>query len=69
MNANAIINMVIRMVMRRVLRGGMNAGIDAVGKRMGKGKAANEQSGSHDTGETTKRAKQAMRVNRKIGKF
>ncbi len=69
MNANQIINMVIRMVMRRVLRSGVDAGINAVGNRMNRGKSSAEGTQSPDTAETTKRAKQTMRVARKIGRM
>lgn len=69
MNANQIINMVVRMVVRRVLRSGMNAGMDAVGKRMGKGKGDAPEGEVPNSAETAKRAKQAMRVTRRMGRF
>lgn len=75
MNANRIINMVIRMVMNRVLRTGMNAGINALGNKKGRGKqdetgnTASSRQGGPDTRQTTKRAKQALRAGRRIGRF
>lgn len=69
MNANQIINMVVRMVMRRVLRSGVDAGINAVGNRMNKGKTDAETGQSPNVADTSKRAKQTMRMGRKIGRF
>ena len=77
MNANQIINMVIRMVMRRLMRGGVNAGINAASKKFGRGRGdtgAQDQGGQGpstgpDGKATEKRARQAMRVNRRFGKF
>ena len=77
MNANFIVNMVIRMVMRKVMRGGVNAGISAASKRFGRGHAdtdAQDQDGQGgstgpDSKTSEKRARQAMRVNRRFGKF
>ncbi len=66
MNVNQIVTMVIRMVMRRLLRKGVNAGIDAVGNRMSRGNAAEQQGQSLNTAETTKRAKQAMKIARRM---
>jgi len=72
MNANQIINMVIRMVMRRVLRSGVDAGMNAVSNRMNRNKSPEEkqaQQGGPDAADTTKRAKQAMRVARRVNRF
>jgi len=65
MNANQLINMVINMVMRRLVGRGVNAGINMASRKMGK----NGDAAGPDSAETTKRAKQAMRVGRRIGKF
>lgn len=75
MNVNQIVNMVIRLVMRRVLQSGVNAGMNAVGSRMGRGKqkeagqTAASQQGGPDSRQATKRATQAIRAGRKIGRF
>ena len=77
MNANQIINMVIRMVMRRLMRGGVNAGINAASKKFGRGRGDTGAQGQDGQGPSTgpdgkaaeKRARQAMRVNRRFGKF
>lgn len=77
MNANYIVNMVIRMVMRKLMRGGVNAGINAASKRFGRKRAdtgAQDQGGQGpstgpDSKATEKRARQAMRLNRRFGKF
>jgi len=69
--------MVIRLVMRQVLSRGMSAGINAVGNKMSGRKQAQgdgsdtqqQQQGGPDTGETTKRAKQAIRAGGRINKF
>lgn len=76
MNANQLINMVTRMVMRRLVNGGINAGINAASKAQ-KGKAPAEpgpwggkpQPPKAAPQFDAKRAKQAMRVTRKIGRF
>jgi hypothetical protein len=74
MNANQLINMVTRLVMRRLINGGINAGINAVSKTQKKTPAE-----PGPWGETSKpakapqfdakRARKAMRVTRKIGRF
>lgn len=77
MNANQLINMVTRMVMRRLINGGINAGINAASKVQKKQAApepgpwgAKEQAQSKPAPQfDAKRAKQAMRVTRKIGRF
>ncbi|WP_299844216.1 hypothetical protein [uncultured Roseovarius sp.] len=64
MNANQIVNMVVRIVMRKLMRSGVNAGMDAVGKRMNRGKEDGPK--MTDTAETGKRAKQTMRMMRRL---
>lgn len=66
MNVNRIISMVINMVMRRVMRQGVNAGINAVGKRMSGGQAA---APAPDAGQSTKRAKDTIRMARRVGRM
>ena len=58
MNANRMINMAVRMLMRRLMRGGM----DAAGKRAGKG-------GGPDTKATQRRARDTMKIARRIGRM
>lgn len=71
MNANRMINMVIRMVMRRVMRSGMNAGIGAIGKKMNKGKTedGNPSKDAPETKDTQKRARQSMKMARRMGRM
>ncbi|MEB8386211.1 hypothetical protein OO012_03140 [Rhodobacteraceae bacterium KMM 6894] len=66
MNANRIISMVINMVMRRLMRTGVNAGMNAVGKRMSGG---GEAGPSPDSKQSTKRAKDTIRMARRIGRM
>ncbi|MCP4207020.1 MAG: hypothetical protein GY767_08245 [Shimia sp.] len=74
MNANQLINMVTRMVMRRLINGGIDAGINAMSKSKSK-KAAesgpwdDEQGSAPKQQFDAKRAQQAMRATRKIGRF
>ncbi len=75
MNANQLINMVTRMVMRRLINGGIDAGINAMSKS--KSKKAAVEPGPWESEQGTapkhqfdaKRAQQAMRATRKIGRF
>lgn len=72
MNANQIINMVIRMIVRRVIGKGVNAGINAVGRRAGRNQDHAPRQGGQGgnaSAETTRRAKQAMRVTRRVGRM
>ena len=73
MNLNQIFNMFARMVTRRAVNWGMNKGIGHVSKRMGgtaaKGQptsAANKQ--ARNMREATKRARQAARITRRMGR-
>lgn len=63
---NQIINMVIRMVMRRLVNLGIDKGVDAMAKRKGGHDLTPEQ--QRAANENKKRAKQAMRVGRRIGR-
>ncbi len=70
MNANQLINMVIRMVMRRVIGRGINAGIDMAANKMSRGKPEGERRDEDPRGrEAANRAKQAMKVTRRMGRF
>lgn len=60
MNANQLINMILRMIMRKAVNKGVNAGID---KMVGGGQQGRKAR------QTTKRARQAMRVTRRLNKF
>ena len=64
---NGLINMVIRLVMRQVINLGISKGVDAWAKRQGREDATPEQKAQ--TTENKKRAKQAIRVTRRIGRF
>ncbi|MBC7132833.1 MAG: hypothetical protein H5U16_06970 [Roseovarius sp.] len=61
MNANQMINMVIRMIMQRFLRQGINKGFGA----MGGGGARPGPDGR----KTAQRARQAMKLGRRIGRM
>ena len=74
MNLNQIVNMVIRLVMRKAINGGINAGMKGV-SRLGKGKAADgspatsaDASQKAQARDTAKRARQAAKVTRKLGR-
>ncbi|WP_299424631.1 hypothetical protein [uncultured Shimia sp.] len=76
MNANQLINMVTRMVMRRLINGGINAGINAASKAQKNRTQAEpgpwgekSQAPKNAPQLDAKRAKQAMRVTRRIGRF
>ncbi len=64
---NQMMNMVIRMVMRRLVNLGITKGVDAWAKRQGRDDATPEQKAQ--TAENKKRAKQAIRMTRRIGRF
>lgn len=70
MNAGNIVNMIIRLVMRRLIGKGINAGIDAVGSRMSRGKPDGASpapgQGSAQARNLGKRARQAMRLARRL---
>ncbi len=77
MNVNSLINLVIRQVMRRAINTGLNAGIDAASRKMSRGKATAEPDGgtqaarpqSTDARNVARRASQAARLTRKMGRF
>ncbi|SFR44315.1 hypothetical protein [Litoreibacter janthinus] len=65
---NQIINMVTRMVMRRLVNMGINKGIDVAAKRGQGGKELTSEQ-RQAAGKNAKRAKQAVRMSRRIGRF
>ncbi|HRO13797.1 MAG TPA: hypothetical protein PLL33_01905 [Paracoccus sp. (in: a-proteobacteria)] len=72
MNLNQILNMFGRMVTRRLMNWGVNKDIDAATRRAGgtvKGKPAlSTQKQAKAAREAVKRARQAARVTRRIGR-
>lgn len=64
---NQMINMVVRIVVRQLVNLGITKGIDAWANRQGRKDATPEQKAQ--TAETKKRARQAIRVSRRIGRF
>ncbi|GGO52598.1 hypothetical protein SAMN05444398_101270 [Roseovarius pacificus] len=72
MNVNQLVNMFVRIVVRRLMNGGVNAGINAVSKRKARGETDTpEQTRAQgpDSKKTQQRARQAMRITRRFGKF
>mgnify|MGYP003626825862 CR=1 FL=1 len=67
MNPNAIINMIMRLFLRR----GMNAGINYMANRgrNPKDMTPEERQNAKAGRENARRAQQAMRVTRRMGKF
>lgn len=72
MNANQIINMIIRRVMNIAINKGVDAGMNQFSKARGTGQPGQAeqqpmpQPGAQDAG---KRARQAARLTRKIGRL
>ncbi|MEM6407451.1 MAG: hypothetical protein AAF700_03435 [Pseudomonadota bacterium] len=64
---NQIINMILRQVMRRLINAGINKGVDAMAKRRGGGEELTPEQ-KQVAQEHQKRAKQAMRMTRRIGR-
>lgn len=72
MNANQIINMILRQVMRRFVNKGIDAGVNMAVRRRGAGSDQDPEAARRQTAqgrETARRAKQAMRIGRRIGRF
>ena len=71
MNASGIGRMAIRMLLRRLIKTGVNTGIDSVlGKKKPQGDMTPEERRQAQAGkQSSKRAKQAMKASRRIGKF
>ncbi|MEX5729383.1 hypothetical protein Ga0609869_002736 [Rhodovulum iodosum] len=69
MNANRMINMAVRIVMRKLMNKGINAGVDLAARRgQGNDDPADPQKRAAAQ-QTAKRARQAMRVTRRMGRF
>lgn len=71
MNANRLINMVIRQITRRLVNLGINKGIDLASKRGRKDADLTEadRDQARDAKEMAKRARQAQRATKRIGRF
>ncbi|GHE00633.1 hypothetical protein U879_13015 [Defluviimonas sp. 20V17] len=73
MNPNQLVNMIVRMVMRRLINTGVNKGIDLASRRRGaSGRPDGGTSGpgqGADGRETSRRARQALRLMRRFGRF
>lgn len=71
MNANQIINMVMRLFLRKVLSRGIDKGFDMFSKRGGGGETDPEAARMQEKQgrDSAKRAQQAMRVGRRIGRM
>ncbi|PTX55387.1 hypothetical protein C8N43_0020 [Litoreibacter ponti] len=65
---NQIINMFMRIVMRKLIKAGINKGVDMAAKR---GAAGDELTPEQRqmAGKNKKRAKQSVRMARRIGRF
>ena len=73
MNANRLISMAINMIVRRVMRSGIDAGVNAFANR----KAAQDpnapqqrqNTGGPNTRDLQQRARRAIRLGRRFGRF
>lgn len=68
MNANQLINMAVRIVMRKLMHKGINAGIDMASRRR-PGQEAADPRQKAEADQAAKRARKAMRVTRRMGRF
>ena len=71
MNMNQVVNMITRLVLRRAIKTGIDAGVNLAAKRRG-GDPQNPEAAKHQGAQgkqTAKRARQAMRLSRRIGRF
>lgn len=76
---NRLINMAVNMILRRVMRTGIDAGMDALAKRKkGQGNQAGAQQdgqpqarkqGGPNTRDIEKRARTAVRLGKRLGRF
>ena len=64
---NQIVNMIVRQVMNRLIRTGLDKGVDMMSKR-GKAGAELTPEQKNAAGENKKRARQAMRITRRMGR-
>ncbi|SMX41773.1 hypothetical protein [Actibacterium lipolyticum] len=71
MNANGLINMVVRQFLGRFMNKGIDAGIDYAAKRGKRGEELSheERLRARNAKQTAKRAQQAGRLIRRIGRF
>lgn len=69
MNIERLFGMVVRQVMRRLVTKGVNAGIDLATKRRGAPGASDDREQKAAGRESVRRAQQAIRLGRKIGRF
>ena len=69
MNPNQLLNMAMRMIMRRLIGKGVTLGMRSVERKMNKGGSPQDPSSTAQNRDTMKRAKQSLRVSRRIGKF
>ena len=71
MNANQIINMVMRLFLRKAINKGIDAGFGMAARRKGQGESDPEAARMQEQAgrDNAKRAKQAMRVTRRMGRF
>lgn len=65
-----VLNMIIRRVMNRLTRFGVDKGVDTIAaRRKGVAPDANPKLTQQQNRDTKKRARQAMRMMRRFGKF
>lgn len=75
MNVNQIINMAMKMVMRKVMSRGIDAGMNMASKKQAapqqdeQNLSLEEQQRLQQTKANTTRARKAIKVSRKIGRF
>ncbi len=72
MNANQIVNMVMRLFVRKALSRGIDAGFDMMSKRRGAADPQDPDAARRQQAagrENAKRAKDMMRLGRRIGRF
>jgi len=71
MNMNQVINMVMRIFMRKVINKGVNAGIDYAARRGSKDGDSSAGQGelAQSSKDTARRARQAAKAVRKIGRL
>ncbi len=75
MNVNQIINMAMKMIMRKVMSRGIDAGMNMASKKSAQPQeeepnlTKEERARLQQSKDNSKRAKQAMKVTRKIGRF
>ena len=72
MNANQLINMVMRLFLRKFITKGIDKGFDMASRRRGSGDPADAEADGRQKAQgqdMAKRARQAMRVGRRVGRF